>query len=49
MRKFTNQQRRIVDMLTQGLPIKSYRTESIHRCGYGLPAFGNCPKNLRRS
>ena len=30
MRKLTRQQQRIVEMLAQGLPIKSYRTESLH-------------------
>lgn len=49
MRKLTKQQQRIVEILAQGLPIKSYCTEAIHRCGYGLLAFGDYPKNLRRS
>ena len=49
MRKLTRQQQQIAEMLAQGLPIKSYRTEPLHRGSYGLLAFGDCPKNFRCS
>lgn len=49
MRELTKQQQRILEILAQGLPIKSYRTKTFNRSNHCLLAFSDHSKNLRRT
>lgn len=49
MRELTKQQQRILGILAQGLPIKSYCTTPFYRSDYGLLAFGGYSQKILRT